>query len=74
MPQQPADVAQQRQINAGIVTLAAAQTAALWPQVDWGSPAAAKAVRTLYGALWPGSGRLRRRWQPSFTTSSVQQL
>lgn len=47
----PANVAQQSQINAGIVALAAAQTARLWPSVDWASPAAAGAVRTLYGAI-----------------------
>lgn len=51
MAQSQADVARQRQINAGIVTLAAAQIAPLWPQIDWSSPAAATAVRTLYGAI-----------------------
>lgn len=51
MAQPPADIAQQSRINAGIVALAAGQTAALWPQVDWGSPAAASAVRKLYGAI-----------------------
>lgn len=51
MPPPPADVQQQSRINAGIVALAAAQTASLWPQVDWGSPAAASAVRKLYGAI-----------------------
>lgn len=45
------NVSRQSQINAGIVALAAAQTSALWPQVDWASPAAATAVRTLYGAI-----------------------
>jgi len=44
-------VSRQRQINAGIVALAGAQTAQLWPQVDWDHPAAASAVRTLYGAI-----------------------
>lgn len=51
MPPPPADIQQQSRINAGIVALAAAQTGALWPQVDWGSPAAASAVRKLYGAI-----------------------
>jgi len=51
MAQPPADVRQQSQINAGIVALAATQTARLWPSVDWDSPAAAGAVRTLYGAI-----------------------
>lgn len=51
MAQPPANVGRQSQINAGIVALAAAQTAGLWPQVDWASPAAADAVRTLYGAI-----------------------
>jgi hypothetical protein len=51
MAQRPADVRQQSQINAGIVTLAAAQTAQLWQRVDWASPSAATAVRTLYGAI-----------------------
>lgn len=51
MAQLPADVSRQSQINAGIVALAAAQTAALWTQVDWASSAAVHAVRTLYGAI-----------------------
>lgn len=51
MAQQQADVRQQAAINAGIVTLAAGQTSGLWPQVDWSSPAAATAVRTIYGAI-----------------------
>lgn len=46
-----ANVSRQSVINTGIVGLAAAQTAALWPQVDWASPAAAGAVRTVYGAI-----------------------
>jgi hypothetical protein len=51
MAQPPADIQRQAQINAGIVALAAAKTAALWAQVDWASPAAVQAVRTLYGAI-----------------------
>lgn len=51
MAQPPANVGQQSHINAGIVALAAGQTASLWPQVDWDSPAASDAVRTLYGAI-----------------------
>ncbi|MBY0440979.1 MAG: hypothetical protein K2Q25_02390 [Mycobacteriaceae bacterium] len=53
----PADVSRQSQINAGIVALAAAQTAVLWPQVEWDSPAAAAAVRELYGAIVDQFGR-----------------
>lgn len=49
--QADATVSRQSVINTGIVGLAAAQTAALWPQVDWASPAAAAAVRTVYGAI-----------------------
>lgn len=51
MAQSQADVRQQSAINAGITALAASQTAQLWPNVDWASPAAATAVRTLYGTI-----------------------
>jgi len=53
--QQQADlnsqVRQQAAINAAVVTLAGARTAGLWPQVDWGNPAAVGAVRTLFGGI-----------------------
>lgn len=50
-PAQADATRRQSQINAGIVALAATQTAALWQQVDWDSPDATAAVRTLYGAI-----------------------
>jgi hypothetical protein len=34
-----------------IVSLAAGQLSQVWPRVDWGSPAAADAVSTLYGGI-----------------------
>lgn len=47
----PQQADQQRQVNAGIVALAAVQTAQLWPQVDWTNPAAAAAVKTVWGGI-----------------------
>jgi hypothetical protein len=44
-------VVQQGSINAGIVTLAMSQLAALWPRVDWENPAARAAVKQLYGGI-----------------------
>lgn len=49
MAQAQADVQAAR--NAAIVALAAQQLAALWPRVDWESPDAVNAVRTVYGAI-----------------------
>lgn len=43
--------------NAGIVALAAQQLAQLWPQVDWASPDAVNAVKTVYGAIVSQFGR-----------------
>lgn len=49
---QPApSVAQQSQINAGIVALAGAELAKLWPNIDFASPAAQQAVKTFFGAI-----------------------
>ena len=49
MPQSQADAQAAR--NAGIVALAANELAGLWPQVDWESPAAASAIKTVYGGI-----------------------
>lgn len=51
MTASPADTDRQRARNAAVVALAAQQTAQLWPRVDWDSPAAADAVKLLYGAI-----------------------
>lgn len=49
MAQQQADAQAAR--NAAIVALAAQQVAQLWPQVDWASPDAVTAIKTIYGAI-----------------------
>lgn len=41
----------QRDINAGIITLALRDLAGVWPQIDWAHPDAAPAVKQLYGAV-----------------------
>lgn len=51
MTQTQTSQADQAKINAGIAALAAAQTALLWPRVDWSHPQAAQAIKTVYGAI-----------------------
>lgn len=51
MPTSTANTQQQSARNAAIAALAAQQLAQLWPQVDWTSPDAMSAVKTVYAAI-----------------------